>query len=440
MSTHAARVSGDGYLQLGALRPERVVVVCALEAQRVHVGAHLVWLRALAHEGGYGAADVVGDHQHLEAELAHGVGRLLDGLLGRVHRHHGGGGDAMGIGPEHLRVHPVDGTRHRSPDLLVGVRDVEEPERGIEDAEVEPEVVEPLVEEPRHHGRGSVEGAGRLAPPGGPVNPPAHPFVGRQVVPGRLAGLLHEPIHHRWPGHVTQVIEEDGNRLQPVSVAIDDGMIETRPHGCRLGVLRVRHRSPPVRNGSLLAADGPSPRFLTCTPPTRVPRPPPPRVTAPGLRSAIRCSRTDAITSCVSRKCLQSRHLFPPPPAPWALAEPAVVVAKAMPEFEPGCPFFLRSASRRIFPGPGNSDPPPPFTPAAQTPPPPPAPLPLLSPPHQDHPPPLPPPFPSPPPSPLPAKGAPSGPSPTPARPPPPPPLPFSLPLFFLFLLAPSPS
>src|SRR5438034_11790110 len=42
------------------------------------------------------------------------------------------------------------GARDAAADLRVGVVDVKEPERGVEQAEVHAEVVEPLVEELRH--------------------------------------------------------------------------------------------------------------------------------------------------------------------------------------------------------------------------------------------------------------------------------------------------
>jgi len=71
---------------------------------------------------------VVGDHDDLEAELAHGVGRLFDRFLGRVDGHHRGRRDPIAIGREHLGVHEVHRARDAAADLLVGVVDVEEAE------------------------------------------------------------------------------------------------------------------------------------------------------------------------------------------------------------------------------------------------------------------------------------------------------------------------
>ena len=34
-------------------------------------------------------------------------------------------------------------------------------------------------------------------------------------------------------GHCAQVLEENGNRLQPVAIAVDDGMLEQGPNACR---------------------------------------------------------------------------------------------------------------------------------------------------------------------------------------------------------------
>ena len=43
---------------------------------------------------------------------------------------------------------------------------------------------------------------------------------------------------------LAKVVEEDRDGLQPVAVAVDHGVIESRPHCRRLGTLRVRHRRP----------------------------------------------------------------------------------------------------------------------------------------------------------------------------------------------------
>ena len=198
-----------------------------------------------ARGGGHGPAHVVGDHDDLEAELAHRVRRLFDGFLGGVHGHHGRRSHAVGEGPEHLGIHPVHRARHRAAQILVGIRDVEEPERRIHEREVDAEVVESLVEEPRHHGGGPVQRIAGLPPPRGPMGTALHALGRRHLVPARVLGLLHELVDDGGAAHVAQEVEEDRDGLEPVAIAVDHRVIELRAHRRRLGILRVGHGEPP---------------------------------------------------------------------------------------------------------------------------------------------------------------------------------------------------
>jgi hypothetical protein len=238
---HAAGVRGHRHLQLEALRPEGVVVVGAVQREGVD---DLARVRGIGHRPRrrrHRPLHVVGDHDDLHAQLAHRVGGFLDGLLRSVDRDHRGGGDAGTIGREHLRVHPVHRARAGAAQLLVGIAHVEETQGGVEQAEVDAEVVQPLVEEARDHGGGAVEGIGGLAPPGGPVLPPVSPLLAAPLVPAGLRLLLHEMVGHRRARHLPEIVEEDRHRLQPVAVAVDDGMVEPGADGGGLGVFRVSH-------------------------------------------------------------------------------------------------------------------------------------------------------------------------------------------------------
>ncbi len=178
------------------------------------------------------------------AELAHGVGGLVDRLLRRVHRHHGCRRDAMGVRPEHVGVHLVDRARDGPAQLLVRIGDVEEAERGVEHREVDPEVVEPLVEELRDHRRRAIQGAGGLAPPRRAGGPAVEPLGRRHVVPAAVdvrRRHLPESLDDRRPGDLAEVVEEDRHRLEPVSVAVDHGMVELSTHRSGLRVSRVGH-------------------------------------------------------------------------------------------------------------------------------------------------------------------------------------------------------
>ena len=253
---HAAGVRGDRHLQIETRAPERIVVVGALEAERVD--EHAPVGQGIGHEAGRRrdrAPHVIGDHHHLEPELADSVGRLLDRLLGCVHRHHRRRRHPVLERGEHLRVHAVHRAGHRAPQFLVGIRHVKEPERGVDQGEVDAEVVEALVEEARDHRGGPVERAGGLPPPRRPHEAPVEPVGRRGVVPGGVGRLLHELLdraRHLRPGHVAEIVEEDRDRLQPVPVPVDHRVSELRPHLRRLRVPRIGHHVSPWGGGLTL--------------------------------------------------------------------------------------------------------------------------------------------------------------------------------------------
>src|SRR2546425_411637 len=130
---------------------------------------------------------------------------------------------------------------HARPNLLIGVVDVEQPERGVEQAEVDAEVVEPLVEEFRHHGGGPVERVARLAPPRGPERPLVQSLLAGHRVPAALDVLALEVLDERRPADLLQVVEEDRHWLEPVAVAVDDRVVELPPDLRGLGIFDVGH-------------------------------------------------------------------------------------------------------------------------------------------------------------------------------------------------------
>src|SRR5207244_3744717 len=77
-----AGVEGGRDAQLDALGPELVVVVRAVEAERVVPGGESRYLRILGANGLHGARDEAAEHGRLEAQLR-GMLQLLDRLVRR---------------------------------------------------------------------------------------------------------------------------------------------------------------------------------------------------------------------------------------------------------------------------------------------------------------------------------------------------------------------
>jgi len=82
------------------------------------------------------------------------------------------------------------------------------------------------------------------APPGRPERPLVPALVTAHGVPATLHVLGFEVLDERRPADLLQVVEEDRHGLEPVAVAIDDGVIQTPADVGGLGILDVGHRVP----------------------------------------------------------------------------------------------------------------------------------------------------------------------------------------------------
>jgi hypothetical protein len=267
---HARRVRGRSHAELQALRPHRVVVVLAVDAEGVQALARARPpvrnpLRGRRGRGADGPVDEAGDHHRLEAQLADGVLELVERLGGRVHRDLCHRSHALRVGEVDLRVEGVEGAAGDAAHLVVADRQRGESPAGVEDGEVEAQGVEPLVEEPRQVRGGAVEGGGRRkAPPGRPGGP--------ELAASRLGQRAPRPQHHVVEVHaargleargqvaaagVLDEVEEEGSehreRLDHVAVRVDHRMVETRAHAlgpAGPGPRGAHARSPSARRAT----------------------------------------------------------------------------------------------------------------------------------------------------------------------------------------------
>jgi hypothetical protein len=173
------------------------------------------------------------DHHDLVAELGDGVVQLLDRLLRRVHRDDRGRDDPVGqraelVHREHV-VGPADGAP--LPRVLHAVE--AEPGRRVHHAEVDAEVVQALVHEPREHGGRPVEHvlAGR-----GPERFHADPLAGalghRHLERVRHAlGGRRQPLDCRVTADAPELLAHDRRVLDPVAVGVDDRMTQAGVKG-----------------------------------------------------------------------------------------------------------------------------------------------------------------------------------------------------------------
>ena len=139
--------------------------------------------------------------------------------------------ESVGVGGVLLCEVGVERGRHGLAQLLVGDVDGDESVGGVQHGNVETKLIEALVEQAREHGSRPVEGiAGGDAPPGrlGDAVAFAH------LVADSLERLtaVHEGIEalrHRLVGQIDQQVPYEGEELDQVSVAVDDGMLELGP-------------------------------------------------------------------------------------------------------------------------------------------------------------------------------------------------------------------
>ena len=213
--------------------PDRVVVVRAVEAEGVEP-VRLTWHAgtATASSGsgrGIGRVTPSGRPTTFEPELA-AVRELGDRLLGRDHRHHAGDRHPIGERPVRLREERIEAAAQPDPHVLVLNPSSTKGFRGIEHAEVDAQLGQPLVQQRRDRGRRQVDRLGcRIAPPGALRRPR---LLTRSAVRGaahdasdgrRLGPVLLEELR---PERLAQIRQRGRHELQHVTVGVDHRMVE----------------------------------------------------------------------------------------------------------------------------------------------------------------------------------------------------------------------
>ena len=147
----AAGVEGRRDAEFAAFLPDRIVIVVAVEAELVvqHRVARHLRVQTLGH-GFLGSRqwprDAAAEHADLRAELLDAELKLRDRLLRGVHRDHRGRGQPVAKLREILGRDDVEAADHGAAGLVVGdARDAETGGR-IDDAEIDAQLVEPVVQ------------------------------------------------------------------------------------------------------------------------------------------------------------------------------------------------------------------------------------------------------------------------------------------------------
>ncbi len=155
---------------------------------------------------------------------------------------------------EEIEGDDVEAADHCAACRVVGDAWDAQPGGGIDDAVIQTELVEPVVEEARHHRGRAVERVGRL-----PAPEAFHPEAAlRALGGGQLEGIgdaplrLQKPVGTEIADRFAYSLAEHGCVLHPMSVAVDDRVLEMLPDffGCAMRA----HLAPPEKT-SMTPAD-----------------------------------------------------------------------------------------------------------------------------------------------------------------------------------------
>ena len=217
-------------LELAALLPHRIVVVVAVDADDVEPLGVLRGLGLLLSDRRHRPSHQPADHDDLEAELRGRELQLFDRLLGRIHRDDRGGDDAIAIGTELIRGEHVVRPADRAAHARVLQAMVREPGGRIDDRDVDAEIVQPLVHQPREHRGRTVEHVFARRRPealhaGAAPSTLLERHLQRVRDPRRRQG---EPFDRGLTGDLAELLAHHRQVLEPVAVRVHDGMMQAR--------------------------------------------------------------------------------------------------------------------------------------------------------------------------------------------------------------------
>src|SRR5947207_5001669 len=151
--------------ELQALRPDRVIIIFAIEPDHVVPNRNAGGL-ALHLAGRFDRpVHQAPEHRDLVAELLDGIVKLLDRLLGGVHGDDRGRGHAVAEIAEIFGRHDIVGPTGGTARLAVADPRHAQPTGRIDDREIEPNLVEAFVQEPREYRGREIAGVLRRMSP-----------------------------------------------------------------------------------------------------------------------------------------------------------------------------------------------------------------------------------------------------------------------------------
>ena len=209
-------MAGHRHLELDAPGPERVVIVRAVDGEGIDLPRKVRQFGRLLGHLGHRAAPFAGNGDRFHAQFADRVFELGDGFFRRMHGDQGRRRQAVGHVLEHVRIHGVHAPVQRLAQLRITHLHGAQPFAGIDDGEVQPHLLQPLVIEFRQHHGGAVDG--HLARGRGPET------TAVALAAFLLLGL--QLVRHLGPGDLLDEVVERERPLDHMRVGIDDRMVD----------------------------------------------------------------------------------------------------------------------------------------------------------------------------------------------------------------------
>ena len=223
---HGRRVKGRRDLQFHTTRPDRVVIIRAVQTERIQPKGVLGHLRGGPFDHRNGTLDMPGHHYGLEPEFAHHKLKLFNRLLRGVHGNGGRRGHPAGILAEILGMKGIE--RAAACPAYFGVFNMRELEaqRRIEHGKVQADSVHPFGQELGQHGGGAIQSIlGRQRPPRRARRALVQPFFRRQRIPAEQAAPApgvtlgrKKALDHGFTALALEIVKQAGFKFDHMAV------------------------------------------------------------------------------------------------------------------------------------------------------------------------------------------------------------------------------
>ena len=243
----SAGMKGGRDFEFHALGPDRIIVIVAVETQDIPICGKFCRVGVNLSRGRNIAPDQATQHDDFQAQLRDCIFQLGNGLVRGVHGNHPRGRQPIRIFAKIISAKGIE--RAAGGLALLRIRNQRKAQAGggVHHTKVEAKFVQPFIQELRHDGGGPVARIpGRERPKrllSGPIGPALGHRHGQFFL--NQLGEKRESFDGLIATDFSHFLPDQGAKFQPVSIRVDDGMIELCPYLCCCCVSVTTHLFPP---------------------------------------------------------------------------------------------------------------------------------------------------------------------------------------------------